>query len=96
MSTLTGVVVSTPKPHVPIDEVVVTATSKELQGEQVVVTQANGSYTIPQLPAGTYTLSFQNENYRPKTFSHIELGEDETKVVNVELMSTGFTVEGAN
>lgn len=80
----------------PIDDVIVIATSKELQGEQVALTQANGSYTIPQLPAGTYTLSFQNESYRPKALSHIELGEDETKVVNVELMSTGFTVEGAN
>lgn len=90
MSTLSGAVSTFTKPREPIPDVVVTATSQALQGEQVVVTQGNGSWSIPQLPAGTYTLRFENENYQPKTLSHIELEEDTTKVVNVELLPTGF------
>ncbi len=43
----------------PAADVVVTATSPNLQGEQVVVTDASGQYRIPQLPTGNYSLRFE-------------------------------------
>jgi hypothetical protein len=38
----------------PVVDVVVTATSPALQGEQIVVTDASGTYRIPNLPPGLY------------------------------------------
>lgn len=49
----------------PIADVVVTATSPNLQGEQVVVTDATGVYRIPQLPPGVYTIRLEKEAYKP-------------------------------
>ena len=57
----------------PVADVVVTATSPALQGEQVVVTDASGLYRVPQLPPGTYTLRFEKETYRPYTRTGIEV-----------------------
>ena len=56
-SVLTGNVVDTSTKQ-PVADVVVTATSPTLQGEQVVVTDSTGLYRVPQLPPGTYTTMF--------------------------------------
>lgn len=63
-SVLTGNVVDAAT-KAPVADVVVTATSPNLQGEQVVVTDSTGLCRIPQLPPGTYTLRFEKESYRP-------------------------------
>ena len=63
-SVLTGNVVDSGT-KAPMGDVVVTATSPSLQGEQVVITDATGLYRVPQLPPGTYTLRFEKESYRP-------------------------------
>ena len=39
--------------------VTVTVTSPALQGQRVVVTDAQGLYSIPALPAGTYTVRYE-------------------------------------
>ena len=65
-SVLTGNVVDA-STHAPVSDVVVTATSPALQGEQMVVTDATGLYRVPQLPPGTYTLRLEKEGYRPFT-----------------------------
>src|SRR4030095_11684149 len=62
-SVLTGNVIDS-STRAPVADVVVTATSPGLQGEQVVVTDASGLYRVPQLPSGTYTLRFEKETYR--------------------------------
>src|SRR5678816_1937964 len=62
-SVLTGNVEDT-QSHAPVPDVVVTATSPSLQGEQVVVTDSTGLYRIPQLPPGTYT---------PVSYTHLTL-----------------------
>ena len=51
-SVLTGNVVDT-STKAPVADVVVTATSPSLQGEQVVVTDGTGLYRVPQLPPAT-------------------------------------------
>src|SRR5262247_3546036 len=84
-SVLTGNVVDT-STKAPVGDVVVTATSPSLQGEQVVVTDATGAYRVPQLPPGTYTLRFEKESYRPFSRTAIEVGADRTLRLNVELL----------
>ncbi len=63
-SSITGVVTdaSTGKPVV---GAVVVVTSPAAEGEQTVVTEAGGKFTVPDLPAGSYTLSVQMDGYKP-------------------------------
>ncbi len=70
----------------PVGDVVVTATSPALQGEQVVVTDGTGLYRVPQLPPGTYTLRFEKESYRPFSRTGIDVQSDRTLRLNVELL----------
>ena len=84
-SVLTGIVVDT-STRAPVADVVVTATSPSLQGEQVVVTDASGLYRVPQLPPGAYTLRFEKETYRPYSRTGIEVQADRTLRLNVELL----------
>src|SRR5215813_9838228 len=84
-SNLIGTVVDA-STRAPVADVVVTATSPSLQGEQVVVTDATGTYRVPQLPPGVYTLRFEKEAYRPFSRSAIDLAADRTLRLNVELL----------
>jgi len=84
-SVLTGNVVDAAT-KAPVGDVVVTATSPGLQGEQVVVTDSTGLYRIPQLPPGTYTLRFEKESYRPFSRTGIDVSPDRTLRLNVELL----------
>jgi carboxypeptidase family protein/TonB-dependent receptor-like protein len=84
-SVLTGNVVDTSTKQ-PVSDVVVTATSPALQGEQVVVTDSTGLYRVPQLPPGVYTLRFEKETYRPYTRSGIDVAADRTLRLNVEML----------
>ena len=98
-SVLTGNVVDA-QSHAPVPDVVVTATSPNLQGEQVVVTDATGLYRIPQLPPGSYTIRFEKETYRPFTRTGIDVAADRTLRLNVELLPEAIqgetiTVTGA-
>jgi hypothetical protein len=70
----------------PVPDVVVTATSPSLQGEQVVVTDATGLYRVPQLPPGVYTLRFEKESFRPYSREQIDVAADRTLRLNVELL----------
>jgi hypothetical protein len=91
-SVLTGNVVDA-STKAPVADVVVTATSPGLQGEQVVVTDATGLYRVPQLPAGAYTLRFEKESYRPFSRAGIEVPADRTLRLNVELLPETAGVE---
>jgi len=84
-SNLIGTVVDA-STKAPIADVVVTATAPTLQGEQVVVTDATGTYRVPQLPPGIYTLRFEKESYRPYSRSAIDVAADRTLRLNVELL----------
>src|SRR5215475_721235 len=91
-SVLTGNVVDA-QTRAPVADVVVTATSPGLQGEQVVVTDATGLYRIPQLPPGTYTLRFEKETYRPFTRAGIDVAADRTLRLNVEILPEAIESE---
>ncbi|WP_163998749.1 mucoidy inhibitor MuiA family protein [Pyxidicoccus caerfyrddinensis] len=93
-STLLGTVVDT-QSRKPVPDTVVTATSPNLQGEQTVVTDAQGNYRIPSLPPGVYTLRLEKEEFRPYARADIQLRPNRTIRVNVDLLpeSLGETVE---
>ncbi|QSQ19739.1 TonB-dependent receptor [Pyxidicoccus parkwayensis] len=93
-STMIGTVIDA-QSRQPVPDVVVTATSPNLQGEQTVVTDAQGNYRIPQLPPGVYTLRFEKEQFRPYARADVQLRLNRTIRVNVELLpeSLGEVVE---
>src|SRR6266516_2301020 len=73
----TGTVIDTSTKQ-PVVDVVVTATSPALQGEQTVVTDSAGLYRIPALPPGVYTLRLDKEKYKPYARDGITLRADST------------------
>ncbi|WP_249351241.1 YfbK domain-containing protein [Corallococcus exiguus] len=89
-SVIIGTVIDT-ETKKPLQDVVITATSPSLQGEQTVVTDANGNYRIPQLPVGTYTLRFELESFKPFARPEIQLLPNRTIRVNVEMLPERFS-----
>ncbi|WP_437581724.1 TonB-dependent receptor [Sorangium sp. So ce887] len=77
----------------PVADVVVTATSPALQGEQLVVTDGTGQYRIPNLPPGDYTLRLEKESYKPYVRSGIAVRTGTTLRVNVELLPEALKAE---
>lgn len=71
-ATLTGKVTDAAT-HKPVKDVVVTATSPALQGEQTVVTDNAGSFRIPTLPPGDYSLRYEADGFRPFARDAIQL-----------------------
>ncbi|WP_437683689.1 TonB-dependent receptor [Sorangium sp. So ce131] len=77
----------------PVADVVVTATSPALQGEQLVVTDASGQYRIPNLPPGDYTLRLEKEAFKPYGRGGITIRAGTTIRVNVELLPEALKAE---
>ncbi|HYO56146.1 TonB-dependent receptor [Archangium sp.] len=91
-SVLTGTVVDASNKQPAVD-VVVTATSPSLQGEQIAVTDATGLYRLPQLPPGVYTLRFEKESFQPYSRGDITLRLNTTVRYNAELLPEGMVGE---
>jgi outer membrane receptor protein involved in Fe transport len=91
-SVLTGTVTNA-ETHKPVADVLVTATSSALQGEQTAITDASGLYQLPQLPPGVYTLRFDSEGYKPLSRGDIALRLNRTIRVNTELLPEGFSTD---
>lgn len=89
---LTGIV-SDAATGKPVADAVVTATSPDLQGEEVTVTDAAGLYRIPQLPPGVYALRLEKEGYKPYTRGDIALRVDRTIRLNVQLQPEALKAE---
>jgi hypothetical protein len=89
---LTGTVVDSSDKK-PLGDAVVTATSPDLQGEQVVVTDASGFFRLPDLPSGTYTLRFEKDGYKTGTRDGVSLRVDATLRVNAELLPEAIKEE---
>ncbi|WP_437651161.1 TonB-dependent receptor [Sorangium sp. So ce362] len=77
----------------PVADVVVTATSPALQGEQLVVTDGTGQYRIPNLPPGDYTLRLEKESFKPYARGGIAVRSGTTLRVNVELLPEALKAE---
>jgi Carboxypeptidase regulatory-like domain len=90
VGTLTGTVVDAATAK-PIAGAVVRAASPQLQGEQLVVTDSTGTYRLPQLPPGVYTLRFGKEKYQSDSRGDIALNADQTLRVNSALIPQGVS-----
>ena len=77
----------------PVADVVVTATSPALQGEQIVVTDATGNYRIPQLPPGEYTIRLEKESYKPYARGAITIRVGGTIRINDNLVPEALKAE---
>jgi hypothetical protein len=76
-----------------VGDVVVTATSPALQGEQTVVSDATGEFEIPTLPPGTYLLHLEKEGYRPLNQPEITIRLDKTIKINLKLSPESLKAE---
>lgn len=75
----------------PVPDVVVTATSPALQGEEISVTDATGVYRFASLPAGVFTLRLEKESYKPFSRPDITIRVDRTVRVNIQLQPESVT-----
>jgi outer membrane receptor protein involved in Fe transport len=92
MGTLTGTVIDASTKQ-PVADVVVTATSPNLQGEQMVVTDSSGLYRIPSLPPGAYTIRLEKEQYRPFSRDSIQLRADTTLRIDAQILPEALKAE---
>ncbi|WP_394841424.1 TonB-dependent receptor [Pendulispora brunnea] len=76
-----------------VADVVVTVTSPALQGEEVVTTDKSGTYRIPSLPPGVYTLHLDKEGYRAYQKDQIQLRADATIRLDADLLPEGLKAE---
>lgn len=65
----------------PADAVLLTLSANELRGSRSVVTDDNGTFSFPSLPAGTYTLRASKAGHVSATFGQKSPGRSGTPVV---------------
>ena len=70
--------------------VTVTATSPALIGAQVAISEANGTYQFPTLPAGVYTLAFELAGFQAVKHETVTLGAGQTLTIDAELPVAGL------
>src|ERR1700678_2297569 len=68
-----------------------TATNLEVTAK----TESNGSYLVPNLPAGTYTLAFTKEGFETESHTEVLVNSDRTTTVNggLQLGAVATTVK---
>ena len=69
----------------PMADVVIVAKGITISNEQKVITDEQGQFTIPSLPAGKYTLRFEKNNYKPVEKKNLIVKKNPAKL-NVELL----------
>jgi hypothetical protein len=82
----------------PLPGATVTATSPALQGQQIVVTDADGSFRLLNLPPGTYDLVASLEGFNQVEQPDVQLGLDQTRTLTFRLTGAfggEITVQGA-
>jgi hypothetical protein len=89
---LTGKVIDATT-QAPVADVVVTVTSPALQGEQMAVTDDTGSYRIPNLPPGTYTMRAEKDSYKPYNRVDLALRADATIRFDAQILPEAIKEE---
>ncbi|MBL0275331.1 MAG: TonB-dependent receptor [Anaeromyxobacter sp.] len=90
--TITGVVTDGSNGQ-PVVGALVTATSPAAPGEQTVVTDAKGSFTIANLPAGRYKLAASADGYKSELRADLALGENVTLRANLAVVPEAVQME---
>lgn len=70
----------------PLIEAVITLSSSAFEGQKFVVTDTTGRYKINNLPAGSYSVSFEMEGYRKYVKDSIILKEGTSVAVSYEMV----------
>ncbi len=71
--------------------VTVTATAPSLIGSQATISEANGTYQFPQLPAGPYTLTFELAGFQTVARTGIVLALGQTLTIDARLPVASLT-----
>jgi hypothetical protein len=90
--TINGTIVDD-KSKKPLAEVIVTVTSPNLQGGQIIVSDESGYYRAPGLPIGVYSINFSKDGYFPNEQGGIEVRSDVTLRVNASMAVAEGKVE---
>ena len=69
----------------PLIEAVITLTSTAFEGSKLALTDSTGLYSVKQLPAGVYTVTFEMEGYRTFTQENIVLKEGMSLGVSLQM-----------
>src|SRR5947207_2609831 len=80
----TGIVIDATSKK-PMADVIIVAKGASSNNEQKVITDEQGQFSIPSLPAGTYTLRFEKNNYKPLEKKNIIVKNSSSKL-NIELL----------
>src|SRR5262245_50428931 len=73
--------------------VTVTATSPQLQGERTAVTDSTGTFRIPSLPPGNYTLKLSLSGFQDLTQENVTVSLDKSVALNLKMMLAGVSAE---
>ncbi len=90
--TITGVVTDASSGK-PVAGAVVIATSPAMKGEQTVVTDASGKFTIANLPAGDYRLAVQLGGYKPFERADLVVKADTTLRASLTVVPEAVQME---
>jgi hypothetical protein len=93
LGTLTGKVFDA-STALPIAGAVITATSPQLIGKQTVVTDATGTFWLPQLPPGVYAVRLAKETFNDRSCPDIPLNADQTLRIKVFLFPEAVYIYG--
>jgi hypothetical protein len=86
-SALNGTVTDSSGLALPATRVIAVEDSTGLQ--RTTVTSKNGTYEIPELPVGLYTVTFSHDGFQPRTFADVVQELAKTRTVNVSLKVGG-------
>ena len=90
--TVSGVVQSIDT--LPLPGVTVTATSPNLQGERLAVSDENGVYYLRGLLPGTYSITFDIPGFQPASREEVQVGVGGLAVVDATMSLAGVTRNG--
>ena len=67
----------------------VTAVQTSTGLQRKAVSSAEGAYYFPKLPVGTYTVTFDHQDFQPQRFENVVQKLEETRILNVTLKVAG-------
>ena len=76
-----------------LEGVVIVARGPAVQMDQFGFTEPDGSFSIPLLPPGDYTLELSADGFHPRTVPNVEVALGQTRFVSAELVPTALEAE---